>query len=329
MQNFTITTPWGEKSIRVFCGNVTALEQADLLVCSAFRGDYMPTPTSLIGALYRERCISVADLAKAPALNLKDLGVWISAPLIGQPFGRIACVEILSRFRQEITENELRSLYDTLFFAVKKCTALGISIRSVALPVLGAGNQRIAFEKSLVPLLTECMSALRTVEELETVTLFERNEERCDVISRRIRESLKTTGSRMAFISYSHRDQETADLLANGLEENGIKPWIDHRMIRNDDYAEDIVNGISASSAFLLLVSPWSMQSADVLREVRNACTISDSGELKIIPLMLERVSYPPKFSYYLAGLDFKDISGEPRGDKVLSLCRSLRQEFC
>ena len=90
MQDFTINTPWGEKSIRVFCGNVTALEQADLLVCSAFRGDYMPTPTSLIGALYRERCISVADLAKAPALNLKDLGVWISAPLIGQPFGRIA-----------------------------------------------------------------------------------------------------------------------------------------------------------------------------------------------------------------------------------------------
>ena len=198
----------------------------------------------------------------------------------------------------------------------------------MAMHVLGTGNQGITLEKSLVPLLTECMSALRSLEELETVILFDRREERCTRISEVIRESDPETGADMAFISYSHKDLEIANLIANSLEENGIKPWIDHKMIRNADYAEDIVRGISESKAFLLLVSPYSMRSPDCLREGRNASAAADLGSLKILPVKLDKVDYPASFSYYLAGLDYTDISQPPVDEKAKMLGRKLRSKL-
>ena len=324
-----VHTAWGDKTIRVICGELRDIDmQVDLLVCSAFKNDYIPTRTSLIGALYWNYGISVEALAAMPALNLKDLGVWVSGPVECAKFGRIACVEILQHFGQSVTEDELRGLYDTLFFAVKKCRMMGRPVRSMAMHILGTGDQGITLEKSLVPLLTECMSALRTLEELDMVILFDRREERCSRISEAIREKDPETGSDMAFISYSHKDLEIANLIANSLEENGIKPWIDHKMIRNADYAEDIVRGITESRAFLLLVSPYSMRSPDCLREVRNASAAADTGSLKILPVKLENVAYPANFSYYLAGLDYTDISEPPQEEKARMLCRTLRSKL-
>lgn len=117
----------------------------------------------------------------------------------------------------------------------------------------------------------------------------------------------------MAFISYSHSDQDIVNLIANELEKRGIKPWIDHKIIRNANYAEDIVKGISELKVFLLLVSHDSLQSTEVLREVRNAIRYSDRGGLTIVSVILEQVPYPPEYPYYLTGLNCKDISKPPR----------------
>lgn len=321
-----IHTKWGVKTIKVFCGDVTEIpESFDLLVCSAFKNDYIPTYSSLIGILYRKYGISAAELSRKPFLNLKDLGVWISAPLDTGLFKRIGCVEILDHLNPTVSESELRSLYDTLFFTVKKSRSMGFPVTSMAMHVLGTGDQQIAFEKSLTPLLTECISALKSVEELRTVILFERSKKRCQIISETISGTASDVGDSMVFISYSHRNQKTADYIADGLEECGIKPWIDHRMIRCADYGKDITLGISESKAFLLLVSSYSMKSPDVLRELRNAGWCADHKGLIIYPVLLEKIQYPPEYAYYLTGLDYKDISRPPQEEKILSMCRDLR----
>ena len=320
-----IRTKWGEKTIKVFCGNLTAIpESFDLLVCSAFKNDYTPTFSSIIGKLYWEFGISVKELSHTPALNLKDLGVWISAPLDTGLFKRIGCVEILDCFWQDVSENELRSLYDTLFFAVKKSRERGFPVTSMAMRVLGTGDQQIEFENSLVPLLTECISALKSIEELRTVILFEQSSKRCQMISEKIAGSASDVGDAMVFISYSHRNQQIANFTANRLEECGIKPWIDHRMIRSPDFGRDIAEGISESRAFLLLVSSFAMKSPDVLRELRLAGWYADHNGLLIYPVLLEKIQYPPEYAFYLTGLDYKDISDPPQEEKVSSLCRNL-----
>lgn len=326
VMNHVFDTKWGQKTIRVMCGDVTDhSEQVDLLVCSAFKNDYVPTYTSLIGSLYWNCGISVEDLSHNPALNLKDLGVWVSKPIENSFMQRIACVEILDYYGQAITADQLRSLYDTLFFAVKKCSMLGYPVKTLAMHVLGTGDQNIELEKSLMSLLIECLSAFQTIKELRTVILFNRREDRSRIIAEIIRKNSSGITSNMAFISYSHHDIGFANLIANGLEENGIKPWIDHKMIRNPDFAEDIAKGISESKAFLLLVSPASMESDDVYNEFCTAIHYSKCAGLKIIPVILKHTPYPYKYLYYLASRNHHDISEPPQEEKIMKLCRFLR----
>jgi hypothetical protein len=67
-------------------------------VVSAFRGNYVPTPISLIGALHRNKNIWVADLAQDQAVDLRDyFSCWLSQDLTGRHpgcgFKRLLCFE--------------------------------------------------------------------------------------------------------------------------------------------------------------------------------------------------------------------------------------------
>ena len=73
----TLRTAEGmEKKIRIVHGDLCDVtDLVDVVVCSAFKGGYTPTPGTLIGSLLRQRNISVEALALSPEMDLRRMGI--------------------------------------------------------------------------------------------------------------------------------------------------------------------------------------------------------------------------------------------------------------
>jgi hypothetical protein len=130
-----------ERLISVYAGDLARIpadQAVDLLVVSAFPNNYQPRPETLIGAL-QQNGLSVAELAADKDQDLRKLsGFWLSKPLgeryPGMHIGRLACFEplVLGQPPQVVGE-----LFRGLFpFLDQERDAV------VAMPLLGAGNQR-------------------------------------------------------------------------------------------------------------------------------------------------------------------------------------------
>ncbi|MGI6656953.1 MAG: toll/interleukin-1 receptor domain-containing protein [Desulfobulbus sp.] len=64
------------------------------------------------------------------------------------------------------------------------------------------------------------------------------------------------------FISYSHQDKPTVDLIANRLMQAGHEVWIDYLTIRpGDNIVEKINEGIGSAEAILIVVSANALRS--------------------------------------------------------------------
>ena len=102
------------------------------------------------------------------------------------------------------------------------------------------------------------------------------------------------------FISYSRKDSEQANLLAELLSSAGLSCWIDRQGIDvATSWSGEIVDAIDACSAFVVLLSPNSVESKNVVREV----SLAFEKNKKILPLDLEPVALTRDLQYHLAGI--------------------------
>lgn len=108
------------------------------------------------------------------------------------------------------------------------------------------------------------------------------------------------------FISHSSKDTATAQALCSFLESNGLKCWIAPRDVKPGHYAESIIEGISDSPVFLLLLSADSNQSSNVIHEL----DVAFNSAKTIIPFVLDDTELSMSFKYYLAGIH--RIMGQP-----------------
>lgn len=148
------------RRIELLQGDLTELgegEGFDLLVVSAFPDDYLPTRTSLIGALHRKG-LSVADLAQEKSVDLRDnFSCWLSKPLSptdpGLRFTRILCFEPSKRGAPP-------EVVGDIFRALMPILAEAPDINSIALPIVAAGNQGCSVAEMLPPLLDAALGWL-------------------------------------------------------------------------------------------------------------------------------------------------------------------------
>ena len=102
------------------------------------------------------------------------------------------------------------------------------------------------------------------------------------------------------FISYSKSDRTHALDLAGELRAHGFSVWIDQASIGGaKNWATEIVEAIDGCSTFLCLLSPHSLASRNVAKELH----LASEKQKHILPVLLERVTLPSNFEYSLAGI--------------------------
>ena len=108
------------------------------------------------------------------------------------------------------------------------------------------------------------------------------------------------------FVSYSRQDIEFARKLVEWLEKKGHQVWMDKkRILGGADYREEIADGISSADVFISLLSPDSVTSKWVKREIYYA----DDMEKFIIPVLVKFVKFPQEFQLALTGVHYVDLT--------------------
>jgi len=132
---------------------------------------------------------------------------------------------------------------------------------------------------------------------------------------------LSTVG-RDVFVSYSQADRDCALELVAHLEARNIDCWVAPRDIEpSADWAEAIIDAISAARLMVLVFSASSNGSPQVRREVERAV----HRELSILPFRIEDVMPSRSLEYFLSSQHWLDAFPPPRDPHYERLCAHLR----
>jgi hypothetical protein len=303
----------------------------DVLVVSAFPNDYLPTPTSLIGAL-AAKGLSVAKLARSPEADLRDnFSCWLSrkvAPPLGCSFHRVLCFEPLAR-------GSPPELVGDIFRALAPFVYGEPLIRSIAMPVVAAGDQgysistmlppmleaavhwlAIGFPLSIIKLVVRSSSALS-----EARPIFEKYREQVAAAARR-RRTPKPTGTTKSagptteaaldtaaeydvFISYARHDKDAADHLTEHLGKHGLRVFLDRTEIKiGASWQQKIFDSLEGCSMTAVLYSPDYLQSKNCKEEFNISWAGRREFEREIIfPLLIRDAALPT----YMRMLNYVD----------------------
>lgn len=107
------------------------------------------------------------------------------------------------------------------------------------------------------------------------------------------------------FLSYASVNRLAALALADALEAAGVAVWLDRASIDpGRSWGEEIVAGIKACAAPVLLCSPAAMQSRNVAQEIQPAWRY----ERPYVPVLLEPVTIPERLQYFLEGWQWVEL---------------------
>ncbi len=129
------------------------------------------------------------------------------------------------------------------------------------------------------------------------------------------------------FISHASENKDTANKIVEMLELRGCKCFIAPRDIRTgEEYAVEIVRGISNSVAVLLIFSKDSDQSGYVLREINSAV----SRNKNVMPLRIEDFIPSEAMEFYLGPAHWLDAFPEILGqhlDKIINIVDAIKRK--
>jgi hypothetical protein len=115
-----------------------------------------------------------------------------------------------------------------------------------------------------------------------------------------------TAGGAMLFVSYSHKDRPRVEPIVSVIEELGRRVWMDRTDITGQTgWAGQIVRAIRESRAVVLMASPNSYASDQVVRELYLAM----NHKKTIVPIEIEPAELPDELQYILAPFQHHRLS--------------------
>ncbi|XP_065675086.1 uncharacterized protein LOC136091431 [Hydra vulgaris] len=312
--------------IELYVGNITEIEEYDVLVISAFPGDYEPSPGSVIGALYRDLKVSVAELSKNKEEVCKVYSSWWSKQLNNSPMNRILCYE--GSFL-----NPTRSIAEVFGTLV----ALGKNDLTVVMPLLGSGDQNYSKEDvmKIIFKASTCWMQAGFPIKLLKIVVYARNVNNLDASASSLRtlfSFLITTSWRRQlveqpqerydiYMSYTFKDRLLASEIVKKCEKlhNGIRIKHPQCINENEVWQEEIYKAIMRSSCVIALISSEYLNDSSCIEQFNIALCSSryqNSGELFIF--YVAEISLPSYMGFH----GFFDC--REGYEKVMNACKDV-----
>jgi len=270
------------RRIVLYEGDLSVIPPAhhvDILIVSAFPDDYVPTPTSLIGALYRKG-LSVGDLATDKLHDLRETcAFWISRPIVGAAaelnVGQIACFEprILGS-PPTVVGDLFRGLFPFLDDERNQV---------VAMPLLASGDQGWSAELMLRSTLNAASHWLARglpISELKIVARGARREAlRATMANFRTQlahfpPEAAPSGAYDVFLSFSSQDARAADTARAALQQReDTKRIFDFRLAidKGKSWQDEIDRAITSCRSIVAILSPAYFASPECREELMQA----------------------------------------------------------
>ena len=129
-----------------------------------------------------------------------------------------------------------------------------------------------------------------------------------DLSLRAVAARKRTNAMSTVFISYSHSDSETADIIVSVLEEIGVAYFRDVKDIQwGEAITSSVREGLDNSAAVIVIISPGSLKSHWVSYEVGYAT----ASKKRVLPYLTHLALDPPGF---IADLSYVKTPAEIRG---------------
>jgi hypothetical protein len=106
-----------------------------------------------------------------------------------------------------------------------------------------------------------------------------------------------------AYLSYARPDRDLARRMVDGLRESGHEIWFDEfELTPGTGWGREIDKALKDSRAMIVLVSPESMKSKEVRREIEHAL-LSKNFAHRVLPVYVRPTRHVPWFFRSLTGV--------------------------
>ncbi|KAF6029743.1 hypothetical protein EB796_011951 [Bugula neritina] len=327
MDKIEFHTETGPKAIELWFGDITLLpatDKVDLLLLSAFRGNYVPTRTCLIGALFRQLSLSVKDLAEDKEEDLRDLfHCWWSKPLHENlPYRRILCFET-NRSRKGITpQRAVKEVFRALV------PATGLFVNGVVMSsLLSTGNQGHSEEAMLHAIVNNAATWMKNGLNISTykLVIYISNEETLTHFAKLKAKHSDVYGPGLAsstilkydfYLSYVSENEESVNLVKRMfLQHNKSLTFCTSKdMMENVESdscladEERIFQVMKSCARVITFLSPAYLEDADRVEEYNAAWCLNrqTTSFTRLAPMLCEGISNLPTYMSLIQWVDIR-----------------------